>query len=895
MKKSRPILSMGCLFILLAVAASGNPAPALSQEPEPLPPGFQITLAELGYGEKTLHSPYDAIEYTLRLPEGWELREGSFFELDFDYAYNYIGTLEAQPALSFFGDAIIVVDGYRQQTFSIREATLEHPRFLVGLSPDLINTDRRVHTIEVILDAGHICRIPHVASLTIHPTSFFSFIYDHVPLVPDLSRYPYPFYQRAFEPDQVRFVLPAQPTETELTGAVGVAAKLGDLTYGMVISGTSDLELIERLEAGDALREHLIVIGQPETNDFILRLNRANVLPVPLRARQFGLSTRGPATVAPGDTLTYTLTLTNTTWYTASSLSLVNALPAHAHLMSCSPVCAQEAESREIVWAVPPLRAGESLKYTLSLSLSEIITDTVLENTATLLDAVSGPLNVSTLTTTVSTTSLVESGLRASVSTDEGYFFYQGKRAVPENDGVVQEIVSPWDQARAILVITGLSNEAVHKAAQAMSFESRFPGMVGQFALVREVRAPSVSRTESLGNSVTFAELGYEDRVLEGFSQESIYYFDIPIGWRLTEATTLDLHFSHSSLFNYNISYLDVSFNSEPIATIALSDETSLGGERSIELPPSLARSGTRNRISFQTTLHTLDECVYKGRWLRISNTSRLNLDHDEQEEYALELDFYPHPLDGQSDLADVLFVLPPKPQFGEWDLALRLASALGEAAGGPDLVPAVALGDTWPETKLADYHIITIGRPSRNPVLQQVNEQLPQPFLRGSDEIEQQLDNVVFRLPSDLSLGIVQLITSPWNTERAFMAVTGTTDEGVKRAVDLVTEQYWDLRGNLVLVKGEESRAIDTRGLTDSGVALTIATAVPEMSQVTVTSTPTSTLTPTPASQFSIPTSHGDEEGSRPAWVAPLVVGTGLVIIIIFAIAFWQARRKRA
>lgn len=888
---------MGCLFVLLAVATGGNLAPALSQEPEPLSPDFQITLAELGYEEKTLTSPYDAIEYTLRLPEDWELREGSFFELDFDYAYNYIGALEAQPALSFFGDVIIVIDGYRQQTFSIREAALEHARLRVGLSPDLINTDRRAHTIEVILDAGHICRIPHVASLTIHPISFFSLIYDRVPLVPDLSRYPYPFYQRAFEPDQVRFVLPAHPTEMELTGAVGVAAKLGDLTYGMVISGTSDLELTERLEAGDALREHLIVIGRPENNEVILRLNELDALPLPLKERQLSLASQGPAAVAPGSILSYTLTFTNTTQASIAALSLVDTLPAYGQMINCDPECSDTGEG-EIGWSIPPLEVGEAFKCAVELRLSDVLTDAVIENTVTLLDAVSGPLNVSTLTTTVSTTSLAESGLRASVSTDEGYFFYQGERAVPENDGVVQEIVSPWDQARAILVITGLNDEAVHKAAQAMSFESRFPGMAGQFALVREVRAPSMSRTESLGDSVTFAELGYEDRVLEGFSQESIYYFDLPIGWRLTEEAALDLRFSHSQLLEYGISSLGVLFNNKPIATVTLSEETSLNGGLNVQLPASLSRPGERNQISVQASLKPFDVCAHLDVWLLVSRESQLYLSHDEQQALFPLLDTYPYPFDQRSDLSDVLLVLPPEPQTEEWERALKLVASLGSASGGADLSPKVAIGDALSEGALADYHIVAVGRPSRNPLIRQINAQLPQPFQPGSDKIEQRLNDVVLRLPPDLSLGFVQLIPSPWNEARSLLAVTGTNDEGVRRAVDVLAERPWAVKGNLSFVTAEgEVSTVDTRGLTSSGIAAAVSTAVPELTPATPT-TETLSATPAPLAQATPSPAYSNPtpaETNRPGWLIPLVAAMGLAVIAIFAIALWQSRRAHA
>ena len=289
MRFLRPILSMGCLCLLLLVMAVLEVAPASSQGVEIAPDvsqhadvfqvtvtptvsiespssTFQITLAELGYEEKVLSSPYSTIEYTLRLPEGWELRAESFFELDFSYTYNRIGIPETEALPTLFGDLVVVVDEETQLVFPIKEATLEHSRLRINLPLPLLNDPARtIHSIKVILDAHYICDIPHRARLIIHPTSLFSLAYNQLPITADLALYPRPFYQRAFEPDQVRFVLPAQPTETELAGAVAVAAKLGDLTYGMVISGTTDLELMDRLEAGETLHEHLIVIGRPET------------------------------------------------------------------------------------------------------------------------------------------------------------------------------------------------------------------------------------------------------------------------------------------------------------------------------------------------------------------------------------------------------------------------------------------------------------------------------------------------------------------------------------------------------------------------------------------------------------------------------------------------------
>jgi len=625
----------------------------------------------------------------------------------------------------------------------------------------------------------------------------------------------------------------------------------------------------------------------------VLKLNQLGVLPVSLQERQLNLAGEGPAVVTPGGILTYTLTLTNTTKDAVSSLSLVDELPAYAHLVACSPPCTEGAEGREVRWPIPSLEAGETLRCTLGLRLSEAITDSVVENTATLLDAASSPLNVNTLTTTVRSTPLPESGLRASVRSESRYLFLAGERAVSENDGVVQEIVSPWDQTRAILVITGLSDEAVYKASRAMSFESHFPGMGGSFALVREVRPLAEASPELPATDLSFADLGYGDRVRWGSSQAVSYYFDIPLGWRLSEAAYLDLRFCHSQHISYEGSSLTVFFNNQPIATIGFSDETSLDGKLRVKLPASMARSGQSNRIEIQIGMQPFEECTNVDMWSMISGESLLHLDHSTQDDYILDLDYYPIPFNQKRDLSDVLFVLPAMPQPNEWENALQLAAALGDAAGGSKLVPAVALGEVWSETELGSYHLLAIGRPSRNPVTQQVNAQLPQPFLPDSDQIEQRLDEVIFRLPPGVSLGYVQLIPSPWNESRSLLAVTGTSDEGVTWATrSLVSSNLLSqLEGDLALIRDQEVQALDTRKLTRSGLGVAVSTAVPELTPM-VTVTPTGTPAGLAAAAATpMPQSSG---GARPSWLIPLVVATALAVAIVFAVAIWQALRRR-
>jgi hypothetical protein len=915
--RSDHLLSVAWTSILLCIVVlsevTWHAVPVFSQNTEETGDTFQISIAELGYRERVIPSPFGVADYTLRIPEAWELLEGSVFELDFSYALTWLSRSQDTAIPDLFGDLTISIDDQVQQIVTIDEGSIEHSRVRVDLplsrfnDPDQIG---RAHTIGITLNAGHLCEIPHIAQLVVHSTSLFTLVYRQDSVFADLALYPRPFYQRSFERDQVRFVLPDYPAEAELAAAMAIAARLGDLTYGMAISSTTDSLLLAQLESESEFHEHLIAVGRPDTNELIRELDQMGVLPVATRERELGLAIEGPAMAALTDTLVYTLVLTNTAQRSASSLSLVGVLSPYADLVDCDPSCIQDSETREIKWSVPSLDVGETASYTFSLHPSEAITDSVLENTVALLDATSDPVNVSTLATTVRSGFVEGAEQKPRYRADKrDYFFVQDGRAVPEHDGVVQEIISPWDQTRAILIVTGLSDEAISKASRAMSSRSQFPGLSGSFALVQGVHVFSTGSTEQEGVDFTFADLGYDDRLLRRYLTEASYTFDLPVEWRLTEAAHLTLHFTHSQRIKYETSSLTVLFNNTPAATVALTDQTALNGLVRVPLPPSQSDPRGNNRITIQVEMQPLDKCASTGEWISISSDSRFHLEHQRQSAPDLLLDFYPHPFDRQTDLGDVLFALPPEPSARECEQALQLAASLGRAAGGPDFAPAVALGDTWPEAQLHNYHLVAIGRPSRNPILSVINDRLPQPFLPGSDQIEQVLDGVALRLPPETSLGYVQLIRSPWNDERALLAATGTTDEAVGWAIELLAERRWQLGGTLALVRsGSEVRTIDARLLTRSGLAKAVTTAVPQLTAVatpaeaaTVEPTSVALTTPSPGPTVTLPatrvysTGQGSDELSRPAWLIPLVIASGVVVVAILVTAFLMRRKRRA
>jgi uncharacterized repeat protein (TIGR01451 family) len=890
------------LTVTTGISVAVTPVAPLTQTST----GFRVSFEELGYGEKILESPWGSTQYSFRLPDNWLVADDSYFELEYSYFFTDLGRMgEDKPELSFFGEVAIYLDNRLLQTYSLDQPRLEEAYLRVDLPPELFNEQPGVsHQISVVLNASLLCSLLHEAKLVIHPESTLFLNYSLSPPTLELADYPRPFYQRSFEPDQVRFVLPNRPSETELRVAAALAAGLGDLTRNsLVISATTDVDWLETAGREQTGSEHLFVIGQPDRNELLGWLNDKASLPVPMRRRQMAMSSRGSTAVMPGGVFSYTMTVTNTTSVSAKSLSLTDRIPYQARLVGCRPACTESGKN-EVSWPLVSLSPGEVASFVLTLRL----TDTVrlptevpsLENSAILADEAGVPLNISSLTTTVGSPPTAGGGV---ISAGRGgYFFVQNGQPVPEGDGILQEIISPWDPQKVILLVTGVNEEAVYKASQALSLGTTFPEMKGPAALIREVR-PSPPVTETLMSDSTLADLGYSDQTVYGvYRHEIVYYFYVPLGWQLTEDAYLRLLFSHSEAISEYGSTLTVFLGNTPMTTVILNRENANGGSVQVRIPGSNVRPGASNRFSIQVSMQVdKEECAaidMEQAWLNISQDSVLHLDHRVQDSNILGLDYFPFPFDTQSDLGDVLFALPATPGLTEQEALLRLAADLGNAANVTGLGSSVSLGGALDVETLSHYHIIAIGHPSSNLLIQQVNSLLPQPFIPGGDEVEQQVGEVILRLPPDTPLGYIQQIPSPWNEHKALLIVTGTTDEGISWAIDALTRFSWRLGGNLALVRegqaGIEVQSIDTRRLTSGGIASSVATAVPEL-------TPVATITPTPGvevNQTAVPTplslslSTTNRQEGLPPWV---MLFAGSMVIVVLAILtgviwrFWQ------
>jgi hypothetical protein len=227
----------------------------------------------------------------------------------------------------------------------------------------------------------------------------------------------------------------------------------------------------------------------------------------------------------------------------------------------------------------------------------------------------------------------------------------------------------------------------------------------------------------------------------------------------------------------------------------------------------------------------------------------------------------------------------------------VQVAAWLGNFGDGPGFAPRVSRGPVDEMAALEPYHVIAFGRPTSNPLIALVNEALPQPFMPDEDNLRQQVGNVVYHLPDQYSLGLLQALPAPWNPEQKVMlAVTGTTPEGVQWAMDTLTgeETYYQLSGDLAFIRGERIESFDSakfvRGplvaaiekVADEGeeVALKAAAATPTATAVAVALVPDK-----PASQKPVPDNYlpqSPPSSTTVRWLTLGLIGMGLVIVAV-------------
>jgi hypothetical protein len=898
------------VYLLILLLMPGQQAVAQSASE------YEFTLEKVGYRDVTLFGHRSRTQYYyFGLPADWEVLDGSYIDLDFEFATPLLRPTENASIPTallevHLNDQLVHNENlFLSGTYQLR---IELPTDLFYLPEDEYH-----NYIEIRFVGYEPCEPEVSSSVTIRNSSQFHLVYRERPLQIDLARLPKPIYQyQALEPNVVRFVLPDNFEETDLRAATIVASRLGQLTGNRVaISAT----LTSEQPAYASLGEHLIVVGSPYKNPMIEQLE----LPIPLVERQLALRSQMPMAVSPSSVLTYTLFVENTASY-AQSLIVEDRFSPAAAFLGCGESCEQVA-SGKIRWDVGLLAAGQQASMTVMLQVTPVISfNTPMRHTATLFNRRGNILNVDTLSAQIGEKS--DSRLVASPQQKPTRFFVQEAQAVAEDAGVLQETVSPWSARHVAVIVTGLNDEALLKAAHGLNPRNHFPGMSGESAIVEDTRPLSLP-VSAPPQDITFASLGYENRELSVTDLEAEEYsFDCPPGSSLDKDSYLALHFAHAAIVSTVGGGVKVTLNGVPVGSVHLDDSNLSDAWLQIPLSKMAIQPGL-NWIRIQSAVNILDPCLITRNnpyWLEIYADSFLHLDY-RPTQTRFDLDSFPYPFNRPGDMANVLFALSNPPSLTEIEGLLRIASLLGSGSESKDFMPQVTFGGDFNLISLPDSHVIAIGLPTMNPAIRSANAQLPLPFLPDSNDIYQSIDGPIYGIPPGTDLGFVQELISPWDSEgnHAFVAATGTTEEGVRWAMSALAQSYHKLTGDLALVRGDEIYNTDTRPVvaeevfsmtvsltptpdeTPIGAAVETPTPqqVPEQTSTPFTSsqqdrsvkTPTLQQAPEQTGTRVTPTREYVQSANttppRPRWLFPLLIISVLAVVVSIVLSVRKAR----
>ena len=454
--------------------------------------------------------------------------------------------------------------------------------------------------------------------------------------------------------------------------------------------------------------------------------------------------------------------------------------------------------------------------------------------------------------------------------------------AASEGDGVVELAISPWNPSKVIMAVSGNSGEAVMKAGQAVSSGRVFVYSSPTLAFVSNVQV--LSDTLPIVEDFTFESLGYVTETLSGIgvkSQEYIFY--VSKEQVLTKDAYVDLIYYHSGLLDYGVSSFSVDLNGQVISSTPFNKESEQVTTLRIKFPPGTLRFG-ENRLDIRASMIVLPSCDTSGfsdPWFTISSQSSIHLPVAtaglNAEPLLKDLKFFPELFVTHSDLGDIAFIFP-KSDVASWVIAGKLAFSLGQQFNPLIANLEAAYSDEVPQGIHDDNSMIILGLASETPFLTEFNDMLPAPFDMANNVASERQMQVVYRIPDGVSVGYLELMLSPFNSEKSILVVSGNDRAGVLLAGDglLVNELETQLAGVFAITNGKQvatGNASSPFSIVDNVVPGAVAvntTPIPEI------------------------LNGGAPVVERPVWLLPAIIISSLIVVGVLGYVAVSALAKR-
>ncbi len=382
-------------------------------------------------------------------------------------------------------------------------------------------------------------------------------------------------------------------------------------------------------------------------------------------------------------------------------------------------------------------------------------------------------------------------------------------QVIPADTGVVMVAASPWNPARAMLAVTGSSDEAVDRAARAIQF-SDFSSMArAGFALIPT--DPVDRRSETVWDITTLGALGYSDQIVHGVGRQALTYaFNLPNS-RIPELLDLTLDISHSSVLLGDRSFASLLVNGIPQSGTYLTSKNGDHGLWKVSIAADQIQPG-RNVIEVLFDLHVsdneaCDDTYYDQAWAVVHAASSASVTFSSGG-LTPDLADFPIPFD-----AGTIVVLPSRMEEDERTAAVDLFRALGANLGPRASAIEALTPDQVNSERLQASNAILLGRPAYNLWVGEALKVAPLRFNGSVRSLQGELRGLT--LGDDSRMGVAQVMHSPWSAVRSVLVISGTDAPAVRRITEALLDDQVrsSLVGDVALVD-EQGRVtwIDSR-----------------------------------------------------------------------------------
>jgi hypothetical protein len=369
----------------------------------------------------------------------------------------------------------------------------------------------------------------------------------------------------------------------------------------------------------------------------------------------------------------------------------------------------------------------------------------------------------------------------------------------------VAAVHSPWDPARVAVVIGDKDRTDGFTPASALSDPSRAVLLHGSVAYVDQTQPPE---PPSFLNAASLEDLGYGDRTVRGIGkQDLIYRLFLPYDIQAL-SSTLALSVAHSPDLDTRASSIMVFLNGISVAGIVPTAPSGATDPIHIDLPAGRFRAGINFlRISFDLrTPVTNCQRAPEAVWATIFNTSEYEFISRHNPPLP-SLKYIPLPF---SDHPTFSFVAGRRTSSEELGGMAEMSFIMGQAGHRAPAPPEVIPAEDFDPAQGPPTNLIMIGLPSENPAINRVNELLPQPFEAGSDKLAPGYGVHLPTSDQDASVGLLQIIRSPWVGGGVVLLVTGNDGQGVQWALQIMNDpsRWTAFDGNLMVVGAQEGHS---------------------------------------------------------------------------------------